>query len=253
MPPPVLTSAGPSKAGSADAAFDCTGTYAGVFAGSGRANNRIIDAEGFANWGNPGWAVDYGDAGFIGGALVGKKFEVGNLPLRIEIDGTFGGLPATSNRLDPDGLNETVKSEFRWIATASAGIEQAAGPATVFASGGLAVARIVNSVTDIDFGPDMPSRIDLDDSFRDSSTEIGWVIGLGCYSAPNFDPPDSNDVNRLGADRRRVRTPNNTIREPCRRFVPNAPSSARRPFASIVGDGKCLLNSIFVQTDYSRF
>ena len=151
----------------------------GVFAGSGRADNRIVDAEGFANWGNPGWAVDYGDAGFIGGALVGKKFEVGNVPLRIELDGTFGSLSATSNRLDPEGLDETVKSEFRWIATARAGIEQAVGPATVFASGGLAAARIVNSVTDIDFGPDMPSRIDPDDSFRDSSTEFGWVIGLG--------------------------------------------------------------------------
>ena len=176
---PVLASAGPANAGSADAAFDWAETYAGVFAGSGRADNRIVDAEGFANWGNPGWVVDYGDAGFIGGALVGKKFEVGNVPLRIELDGTFGSLSATSNRLDPEGLDETVKSEFRWIATARAGIEQAVGPATVFASGGLAAARIVNSVTDIDFGPDMPSRIDPDDSFRDSSTEFGWVIGLG--------------------------------------------------------------------------
>ena len=176
---PVLASAGPAKAGSADAAFDWTGTYAGVFAGSARADNRIVDAAGFANWGNPGWAVDYDDAGFIGGALVGKKFEVGSVPFRIELDGTFGGLSATSNMLDPEGLDETVKSEFRWIATARAGIEQAVGPATVFATGGLAAARIANSVTDIDFGPDMPLRVDPDDSFRDSSTEFGWVIGLG--------------------------------------------------------------------------
>ena len=176
---PVLASAGPANAGSGDAAFDWTGTYAGVFAGSGRADNRIVDTEGFANWGNPGWAVNYDDAGIIGGALVGKKFEVGNVPLRIELDGMFGGLSATSNRLDPEGLDETAKSEFRWIATARAGIEQAVGPATVFASGGVAAARIANSVTDIDFGPNMPSRVDPDDSFRDSSTEIGWVIGLG--------------------------------------------------------------------------
>ena len=101
------------------------------------------------------------------------------MPLRIEIDGTFGGLSATSNRLDLEGLDETVKSEFRWIATARTGIEQAVGPATVFATGGLAAARIANSVTDIDFGPNMPSRVDPDDSFRDSSAEFGWVIGLG--------------------------------------------------------------------------
>ena len=46
---PVLASAGPANAGSADAAFDWAETYAGVFAGSGRADNRIVDAEGFAN------------------------------------------------------------------------------------------------------------------------------------------------------------------------------------------------------------
>ena len=176
---PILASAGPANAGSSDAPFDWTGTYAGIFSGPGRPDNRIVDAEGFANWGNPGWAVDYDDARFIGGALIGKKFKVGSMPFRIELDGTFGSLSATSNRLDPEGLDETVKSEFRWIATARAGIERVVGPATVFASGGVAAARIANSVTDIDFGPNMPSRIDPDDSFRDSSTEVGWVIGLG--------------------------------------------------------------------------
>ena len=175
----LMAGAAPANAGSGDGAFSWAETYAGIFAGSGRADNRIGDAEGFANWGNPGWAVDYDDAGFISGALVGKKFEVGSVPFRIELDGMFGNLSATSNRLDPEGLDETVKSEFRWIATARAGIEQAGGPATVFATGGLAAARIANSVTDIDFGPNMPSRVDPDDSFRDSSTEIGWVIGLG--------------------------------------------------------------------------
>ena len=72
-----------------------------------------------------------------------------------------------------------MKSESRWIATARAGIEQSIGPGTGFATGGIAAARIENSVTDIDSGPNMPSRMDPDDSFRDGSTEIGWVIGLG--------------------------------------------------------------------------
>ena len=126
--------------GNADAAFDWAETYACVFASSGRPDKRIVDAEGFANWGNPDWAVDYDDAGFIGGALIRKKFEVGNIPLRIK---------------------------------------HAAGPVTAFATSGLATARIGNSVTDIDFGPNMPSRVDPDDAFRDSSAEFGWVIGLG--------------------------------------------------------------------------
>ena len=177
----MLAFAGAARAGSEGAAFNWAGTYVGIFAGAGRTDNRIVDVDGFANWGNPGSVVDYDASGFVGGALVGKKFEIGGMPLRIELDGTFGGLSAASNRLDPNpgGFDETVKSESRWIATARAGIEQSIGPATVFASGGIAAARIENSVTDIDSGPNMPSRMDPDDSFRDGSTEIGWVIGLG--------------------------------------------------------------------------
>ena len=86
-------------------------TYAGVFAAAARPGNRIVDQDGFANWGNSGGSVDYGRRGFVAGAL--------------------------------------------------------------------AVSRIANSVVDIDFGPDMPTREDPDDSFRDRSTEVGWVIGAG--------------------------------------------------------------------------
>ena len=175
----MLAFASSARAGSEGAAFNWAGTYVGLFAGAGRTDNRIVDVDGFANWGNPGSVVDYDGSGFVGGALVGRKFEIGGVPLRIELDGTFGGLSAASNRLDPKGLDETVKSEFRWIAAARAGIEQSIGIATVFASGGIAAARIANSVTDIDFGPNMPTRMDPDDSFRDGLTETGWVIGLG--------------------------------------------------------------------------
>ena len=50
---------------------------------------------------------------------------------------------------------------------------------TVLFNGGVAVAGIENSVTDIDFFPDMPPQKDPDDSFHDRSTRIGWVLGLG--------------------------------------------------------------------------
>ena len=59
---------------------------------------------------------------------------------------------------------------------------QPVGAATIFAAGGLAAARIEHSVTDIDFGPNMPPRMDPDDSFHDRSTAIGWVVGLGVES-----------------------------------------------------------------------
>ncbi len=174
----MLANGGPARAGSDDAALDfvLAGTYAGVFAGFGRMSNRIVDVDGFANWGHPGSGVSYDDAGFAGGVLAGKRFEIGGVPFRLEFDGTFGDMSAKTNKLDPEGLDETAESEFRWIVTTRAGVEQAVGRATLFATGGLAVARIASSVTDIDFGP---TRMDPDDSFRDRTTEIGWVIGVG--------------------------------------------------------------------------
>jgi len=174
----ILVNGDPARAGSDDTAldFEWAETYAGVFAGYGRMNTRLVDVDGFANWGNPGSGSNYNDDGFGGGVLVGKKFGIGRVPFRIEVDGTFGDLSADTNTLDPEGLDETAKAEFRWSITTRAGIEQAIGQTTFFATGGLAIARIANSVTDIDFPP---TRVDPDDSFRDSSTEIGWVIGAG--------------------------------------------------------------------------
>ncbi len=176
----ALAGTGPAQAASDDATPGWTGAYAGLFAGSGWVDNRSVDVDGFANWGHPGWKVDYDDSGFVAGALAGRKFEMGGARFRVEIDGMSGDLSATSNKLDPEGLDETVKSEFRWIATARAGMEKTVGPATVFATGGMAISRIANSVTDIDCCADgEPPRVDPDDSFRDSSTEVGWMIGAG--------------------------------------------------------------------------
>ena len=154
-------------------------TYAGGFAAAARPDNRIVDQDGFANWGNPGWSVDYGRRGFVAGALAGMKIRAAGIPLRIELDGVFGNMFVNTNQLDPVGLDETVDSRFVWIASARAGVERTLGMATVFVTGGVAVSRIANSVVDIDFGPDMPTQEDPDDSFRDRSTDAGWLIGAG--------------------------------------------------------------------------
>ena len=179
----MFASAGPSGADVGAAARDGTGVYAGVFAGSGRTDDRLIDVDGFADWGNPGSTTDYDHRGGVGGVLAGRTFEVSGTRLRLEIDGTFGDLSARTSELDPTCTDESAESEFRWIATARVGVQEAVGRATVFATGGLAAARIVNSVTDIDYSGtrclERDLRPDPDDSFRDSSTELGWVIGVG--------------------------------------------------------------------------
>ena len=178
----TFAGAGPANADNDSADSGSSKAYAGVFAGSGRIGNRLIDVDGFANWGNPGSMVDYDDRGFVGGALIGRKFELDGTPLRMELDVVFGGLSARSDALDPTCPDESATSELRWITTARVGVEETVGRATVFATGGLAAARITNSVTDIDYRGsclEMELRHDSDDSFRDESLEFGWVIGAG--------------------------------------------------------------------------
>lgn len=178
----MLASTGPANADDSSAGFNRAGAYAGAFAGSGRIGNRLTDIDGFANWGNPGSTVDYDDNGFVGGALIGRKFQIGDTRLRLELDAAFGDLSAHTSKLDPTCPDESAKSEFRWVATARVGVEEAIGPATVFATGGLAAARLANSVTDIDYVGsclEMQLHLDSDDSFQDSSTELGWVVGVG--------------------------------------------------------------------------
>ena len=159
--------------------------YAGVFAGAADARNRIVDVDGFSKWGEPGFAVRYDDPGFVGGVLVGRKLD--GLPVRIEIDVGSADLSAATKGLDPAVGDETAISKIRWFATARAGVEHAFGPAAIFATAGLAAARIENSLTDLDRGVvdgvPTPWRMDPDDSFRDRSTRIGWVIGVGAETA----------------------------------------------------------------------
>ena len=91
------------------------------------------------------------------------------------------GLPAGSDRIDPAGRDETVRASVRWAATARLGLEHREGPVTVFINGGVAMARIINSLTDIDFNlpRNIPPHVDPDDSFYHNATRVGWVLGLG--------------------------------------------------------------------------
>ncbi len=154
-------------------------TYAGLFTGSAWTDNRIEDVEGFANWGVPGWSLDYHDSGLVFGVLAGRKLELAGIPLRLEVDGMLGDMTARSNRVDPEGLDETVEVEFRWVASARVGVEHAMGPVLLFATAGMALSRVNRSVTDIDSGRDIAPHVDPDDSFSDHTTEVGWVAGAG--------------------------------------------------------------------------
>lgn len=167
--------------------------YMGVFLSGSETTNELVDIDGFANWGHPGSVSNYDNVEFVGGVLVGKKFTLGrsNLLFRVEIDHTFGdGVWAETSQLDPRHLDETARAEIEWLSTLRIGVERTFGSADVFVFGGLAAAEIINSVTDIDWyrateGYAAFSKVDLDDSFYDSSVRMGWVIGVGAETEIN--------------------------------------------------------------------
>ena len=158
-------------------------TYAGILIGPGLMKNRLLDVDGFADWGNPGTVSKYDDTGLVGGFLVGRKFDVGGLVLRTELDVAITHVSASTDKLDPEGLDETAQADFPWIVSVRGGIEQAVNRVTVFATAGLAMAGIGNSVIDIDSG----TIWDPDDSFSKDSTEVGWVFGTGLETALSVD------------------------------------------------------------------
>ena len=169
----------PVNADNGDPASEETRIYAGIFLGSAVMANKIVDVEGFANWGQPGYTLGYGDNRLVGGALLGTKVGLGGVRLRIEFDGMVGDLSGKSNRLDPAGLDETAGTVMQWIATGRVGFEVPVRRATIFAATGLAATRMTNFVTDIDSDSEGLPHLDPDDSFRAGSVDLGPVIGAG--------------------------------------------------------------------------
>ena len=156
------------------------GFYVGVFSGPGVLDVQTTDLDGFTgSQGVPGQTFEYDDTGFPTGVVAGRHFHLGRVPIRFEVDGAFVGLPSASRQMDPVGMDETASSELRWVATARIGVRKPFGRVGVFLDGGVSVAGISNSFIDLDPGTDGRMQVDLDDSFDDQLTRVGWVVGTG--------------------------------------------------------------------------
>lgn len=155
-----------------------TTDYIGFSLAHASGVNEIVDEKGFANWGQTGYTVDYEDTGFAGSVMVGREILACGTNFRFEADATIANVVASSNQLDPRGLDETVVAEVRWLSSVKAGVVQPFGANAISAAFGVAIGSIENSVTDIDFGPGVPDRVDPDDSFSDDSVKVGTVFQL---------------------------------------------------------------------------
>ena len=158
----------------------CLDRFAGIFIDSGGSGNQLIDITGFANWGKPGSVSNYDSNYKGGGILLGKSFEYNNIPLRFETRFHASKPKAQTNQLDPAAGDETAFAEFEQLSSFRLGIEQEFGSGTkLIVNAGLAYSNISNFVIDIDFSQTYPDGIvDPDDSFSDTSSKLGWVIGL---------------------------------------------------------------------------
>lgn len=181
----AMGGAGTAAGESAEAGLG-DGAYFGLFASGARSTNEIVDVTGFANWGTAGHKTSFRGQKLVGSALVGRSFVSDGMPLRMELDASFGSIAGKSDRLDPADRDETGKVEYRWIASARVGIERKIRNATAFITGGMAFANTRKSITDIDFSDSAPSAVDPDDSFSSSDTDLGWAVSLG-IEAPMAD------------------------------------------------------------------
>ncbi len=169
-----------AASGTAQAQDNTTAFYIGAFSGPGVLDVQTTDIDGFTgSQGVPGQSFEYDDTGFPAGIVAGRHFQLGNLPIRVELDGALVGLPSASRQMDPVGLDETATSEWRWVGTARIGVRKPLGRVGVFLDGGVAFAGISNSFIDLDPGTNGQMDVDIDDSFDDQLTRVGWVVGTG--------------------------------------------------------------------------
>ena len=169
-----------AAAGDSGKAESGNGAYFGLFASGVRSANEITDITGFANWGSTGHKTSFRGQRLGGSALFGQSFTAADgMPLRMELDATFGSFAGKSDLLDPGDRDETGRVEYKWMASARVGTERQIRNVTAFITGGVAFAKTTKSITDIDFSDTAPAAVDPDDSFSSSDTDVGWVVSLG--------------------------------------------------------------------------
>ena len=110
-----------------------------------------------------------------GTLLIGKELIVNGVPVKIDVDNILGGI-ANADNVEEPYENTNVKEQ--WLVTARADLEQKIGLGHLFFGGGMAVARISDSVINVDLKKEQSQGGSVRSS-GDNSLRVGWVVGLG--------------------------------------------------------------------------
>ena len=139
-------------------AYDWTGFYAGVLGGYGFGNTDITASGLTVSAGN--------NNGLLAGVTVGGNMQYEQFVFGVEGDFAWSGQSGSRTC-----GSVTCSSDFDWTGTLRARIGYAIDPALIYATGGLAVARINTSITDVG----------TTESYSD--TFAGWTVGAGIEAA----------------------------------------------------------------------
>ena len=157
---PVITSPSYSQTYTSPA-YDWSGFYAGVIAGYGFGNTDISDGTATVSAGN--------NNGLLAGVTVGGNMQYEKFVFGVEGDIAWSGQEGNSTC----AAGVTCSSNFDWTGTLRGRVGYAIDPVLIYATGGLAVARVNTSIS--------PNTGTGSGSYSDTFT--GWTIGGGVEAA----------------------------------------------------------------------
>ena len=110
-----------------------------------------------------GYGLSFSKTTFIGGGQVGYNWQHGNFVFGLESD--FSGI-AGRNKLEPG--YEFLQSSIRWLSTSRVRFGLAVGDTMVYATAGVAIGGVKNSLSSVDCC-----------TYSQSKTKVGWTVGGG--------------------------------------------------------------------------
>jgi outer membrane immunogenic protein len=165
-----------TKAAALAPVFNWTGFYAGVHAGYGWGDTRIVDVGDNYGIGSSCACFEWDFDGALGGVQAGYRWQSGSIVYGGELDFSFSGM---QRRLaSPLLANEFFETDIKWFGTGRVSVGYAVDRGLIYITGGFAYA-------------DVESRYDdpLDSNFAVASkVKWGGTAGAGVeYAfAPNW-------------------------------------------------------------------
>ncbi len=152
-----------------------SGTYLGVFAGTGRAHSTVTGNRWTYDRNRAVNLVEHDYTGNTYGGLLGYNFQQGNFVAGLELE--FAGTSFDSKRVFNTD-NDIDNVDLNWYGVVGGRIGVAVDKTFVYTKGGLAFGEFYNIGGDMDV-----SGFDLEDAHIKTDVILGYAIGGGIEHA----------------------------------------------------------------------